>query len=320
MNYGKLTVVCVLGLLGVTSCMQPERIVRRQIQFDNNAPGEVRIMTFNIRRGTADDGANHWSRRKELVFDTLAYHGADVIGLQEAVDFQIYEIKRALGQYKVIWTGRDDGRQAGEACPIFYRRDRFTLTNSGTFWFSNMPWKPGSMHWGNTYTRICTWARLNETATGNNFYVYNLHLDHASQSSREHSVQLLLKELVNRKHPDSAVVMGDFNMEIDNPAMAPLQRIGAKLVNEPMVDVWGYLHPEQPSVTTYQAFGANPDGPCLDHIFVEETTEIIEAAIDTRSFDGRYPSDHFPVIATVRIKSNIKGTSKNSFWRLSESF
>jgi endonuclease/exonuclease/phosphatase family metal-dependent hydrolase len=301
LKYGRVIIGCVVGLLALASCSGPETIVRREIAFDQSEPGVVRAMTFNIRYGLADDGDNHWSRRKGLVFDVLAYHAADVIGLQEALDFQIQEIKRALPQYKVVRAGRDDGLKAGEACPVFYRRDRFTLADSGTFWFSNMPWKAGSKHWGNELPRICTWVRLTETATGRSFYVYNLHLDHVSQSSREHSVRLLLKELAARKPADPAVVMGDFNMETDNPAMAPLRRIGADLLNDPMVDVWGYLHPDQPSVTTFQAFGAEPQGPCLDHIFINQSVGIIEAAVDTRSFGGRYPSDHFSVIATVKF-------------------
>jgi endonuclease/exonuclease/phosphatase family metal-dependent hydrolase len=303
LNYGRIVIACVLALLPLASCSGPETIARREIAFDRAEPGVVGVMTFNIRNGSAADGVNSWDLRKDLVFDVLAYHGPDVIGLQEAMDFQIQDIKRALPQYAIVRAGRDDGRRAGEASPVLYRRDRFTLADSGTFWFSNMPWRPGSKHWGNDLPRICTWVRLTETATGKSFYVYNLHLDHASQASREYSVHLLLKEVAARKPAAPAVVMGDFNMDIDNPAMTPLGQIGADLLNDPMVDVWSYLHPDQPSVTTFQAFGAEPQGPCLDHILISESVEIIEAAVDARSFGGRYPSDHFPVIATVKIKA-----------------
>ncbi|MEN8128292.1 MAG: endonuclease/exonuclease/phosphatase family protein [Planctomycetota bacterium] len=295
MNCGKLfNVVCLLCLLVLPSCSQTEKIVPRQIQFADKGPDVVRAMTFNIRYGSADDGDNHWNRRKELVFDMLADHKADVIGLQEALDFQIQEIGQALGQYGIVSAGRDDGAAAGEACPILYRRDRFTLSDSGTFWFSNTPWKPGSKHWGNDLPRICTWVRLTDTATGNSFYVYNLHLDHVSQISRERSVQLLLKELGSRKHAGPVIVLGDFNMAASNPAMAPLR----------MVDVWGSLHPDQLSVTTYHAFGEQSDGPCLDHIFIDEFTDIVDVAIDGQSYGGRFPSDHFPVVALFKLNLN----------------
>ncbi len=290
-----LVVVCILCLLA--SCSQRAKIVRREIRFGQDSAGVVGVMTFNIRYGSAADGDNHWRRRRELVFDVIADHAVDVIGLQEALYFQIQDIQRALPQYKIFSAGRKDGKREGEACPILYRRDRFSVADSGTFWFSNMPWRPGSKHWGNDLPRICTWVRLTEIASGESFYVYNVHLDHQSQDSRHHSMKLLAKEIVKRKHPDPVIVTGDFNMETDNPAMVLLQDMPLL----PMADVWQSLHPDQPGVTTYQAFGGQSSGPCLDHIFIDEMVEIIEVAIDARTFDGRYPSDHFPVTAYLRV-------------------
>jgi len=253
----------------------------------------IGIMTFNIRYSSANDGDNNWAYRKDIVFDTLAAHSVDIIGLQESLYFQIQDIKRALPQYKIISAGRIDGKREGEACPILYRSDRFSVANSGTFWFSNMPWKPGSKHWGNDLPRICTWVRLTEIATNKSFYVYNLHLDHKSQNSRQFSVNLLAREIVKRKHREPVIVMGDFNMGTDNPAMASLQGM--------MADVWQSLHPGQPGITTYHAFGEQSEGPCIDHIFIDDASEIIEVAIDARTFNRRYPSDHFPIIAYLRI-------------------
>lgn len=300
--------LCLFSLLALASCSRREKILRREIQFSEDGPGVVRVMTFNIRCGNAPDGVNHWNHRKELVFDVLADHRTDVIGMQEALDFQIQQIRRALPQYKIVSAGRDDGNRLGEACPILYRRDRFTLSDSGSFWFSNMPWKPGSKNWGNDIPRLCTWVRLFDRAAENSFYVYNLHLDHASQSSREYSIRLLVKELAHRNPMDPVIVLGDFNMDTDNPAMAPLRRINADFINEPLVDVWRYLHSGQ-SAATYHAFGKQSDGPCLDHILIEGSTQLIEVALDTRTFGGRYPSDHFPITALVKLRRS--GENRN---------
>jgi endonuclease/exonuclease/phosphatase family metal-dependent hydrolase len=218
--------------------------------------------------------------------------------LQESLDFQLKEIKRALPGYKSVSASRDDGGRIGEACPILYRRDRFSLADSGTFWFSNTPWEAGSKHWGNEYPRICTWVRLTEISTNESFYVYNLHLDHQSQNSRQYSMNLLAKEIAKRKHPDPVIVMGDFNMDTDNPAMAAFRENGT--LNR-YIDVWQHLHPDQPGIKTYHAFGTQPTGPCLDHILIDETIEIMEVVIDARKFRERYPSDHFPVIAHLRV-------------------
>jgi endonuclease/exonuclease/phosphatase family metal-dependent hydrolase len=288
----------LLCLLVLTSCSQQAKITPRPVLFPETSPGRAGFMTFNIRYGLADDGENNWAYRRELVFDLLADHAVDVVGLQESLEFQLKEIKQALPGYKSVSASRDDGGRTGEACPILYRSDRFSLADSGTFWFSNTPWKAGSKHWGNEYPRICTWVRLTEKNTSESFYVYNLHLDHQSQNSRLHSMNLLAKEIAKREHSDPVIIMGDFNMDTDNPAIASFRENGARA---PYLDVWQHLHPDQPGITTFHAFGADPAGPCLDHIFIDESVKIIEVAIDAREFGGRYPSDHFPVIAYLHV-------------------
>jgi endonuclease/exonuclease/phosphatase family metal-dependent hydrolase len=123
---------------------------------------EVRVMSFNIRYGTAQDGQNHWKNRTELVFDVLRDHKSDVVGLQEALGFQIEQIRKAVGGYGLIGVAREDGKNDGEYSAILYRLDRFDVDESGTFWFSNTPEVPGSSHWGNACVRICSWARFVE--------------------------------------------------------------------------------------------------------------------------------------------------------------
>ncbi|MBC8394292.1 MAG: endonuclease/exonuclease/phosphatase family protein, partial [Deltaproteobacteria bacterium] len=280
---------CVLLLLA--SCQQQEKSVFREIQSPSSPVGVYRVMTFNIRTGTADDGENSWPYRKDIVSDLLAEYAGDVMGMQEALDFQIKDIVRVLPEYFVVAAGRDDGKKQGEACPILYRKDRFKLTDSGTFWFSNSPWKP-SMHWGNQYLRICTWVRLTERLGGNSFYVYNVHLDHQSQLSRQKSAELLAKEIFNRPTEDPYIVMGDFNMEMDNPAMLYLQKIGVQTPYPRLVDTWQMLYRAEKPAGTFNGFNRDLSGPNIDHILVRDDTEIIEVGIDRRSFNGRYPSDH----------------------------
>jgi endonuclease/exonuclease/phosphatase family metal-dependent hydrolase len=272
----------------------------RRIDFGPSAPGTLKVMTFNIRYGTADDGANHWTERKEAVFDLVADARADVIGMQEVLDFQLMEIQRALGQYAAVSTGRDDGATAGEASTILYRRDRFVLEDSGTFWFSNTPWVAGSMHWGNTLPRICTWARLTEIANGASFYVYNVHLDHRSQPSRDKSVRLLAREIAARKPADPFILTGDFNMTLDNPAMLYLQNIGVSSPYAKLTDTWQMAYPDKPAPGTGHGFRGSTNGGKIDHILVPESVRVLSAEVETRMFQGRWPSDHFPVIAVVQ--------------------
>lgn len=303
MNQRTLRRVCTgfCALLLLAGCQEQDKQVFRAVEFPPSQSGVYRVMTYNIRYGTADDGENSWPYRKDLVFDLLAGYAEDVMGFQEALDFQVREIQQALPQYEHVMVGRDDGKTAGESCAIFYRRDRFRLADTGTFWFSNSPWKPASKHWGNTIPRICTWVRLTEAASGNSFYVYNVHFDHQSQVSRVKSAELLAKEISKRPTDDPFVVMGDFNVEMDNQAMLYLQKIGVETPYPRLVDTWQVLYRAEKPAGTFNGFKRDLSGPNIDHIFVRDDTEIIEVGIDQRAFDGRYPSDHFPVYAEIKL-------------------
>ena len=126
-----------------------------------SAPREpLTVMSFNVRYGDANDGENRWAARREALFDTIRRQDADLVGLQEALDFQIDEIVGAVSIYAVIGVGRDDGVAEGEYAAILFRKDRLHVADAGTFWFSDTPDVPGSKSWGNNITRICTWARL----------------------------------------------------------------------------------------------------------------------------------------------------------------
>jgi len=259
------------------------------------------VMSFNIRYGTASDGDDHWTLRRTLLFDVLRQENADVIGLQEALDFQIREIAAAVPGYAVVGAGRDDGKAAGEFTAILVRRDRFHVAEAGTFWLSDTPLVPGSTSWGNRITRICTWARLIDR-DGLAFWVYNVHLDHESQPSRERSTALLAQQIHSRRTPgEPVVVTGDFNAGEDNPAIATL-------VPGMFIDAYRVLNPEATDVATFSGFKPGPlTGPKIDYVLVQPGTEVLSASIVRTLRDGRYPSDHFPVIARVRLKDPPAG-------------
>jgi endonuclease/exonuclease/phosphatase family metal-dependent hydrolase len=274
---------------------------KRPLAFPSDAD-TLKLMTFNVRYGTANDGENHWDNRKEMVFNLIAAQAPDILGVQEALDFQMEQIGQAVGGYSYLGVGRDDGQKAGEWCGIFYRKDRFAVADSGTFWFSNSPWVPGSKHWGNQITRICTWARLIDQNNGKAFYVYNLHFDHQSQPSRFKSAELLARQIDRRDPKDPVVVMGDFNCSPDNPAMLYLRRLGYPDAPVELLDSWRRLNPDAKEPATHHGFKGTPGGSKIDHILTEQATEVLDAQIDmTCNEDGRYPSDHYPVTATLRL-------------------
>jgi endonuclease/exonuclease/phosphatase family metal-dependent hydrolase len=126
----------------------------------------LNVMTFNIRYGTANDGANHWKNRKEMVCDVLRKYRSDLVGVQEALRFQLDYIREEVPGYALIGVGREDGKTKGEYSAILYRSKRLEVNESGTFWLSDTPEIPGSITWGNACTRICTWGRFVDRKTG----------------------------------------------------------------------------------------------------------------------------------------------------------
>jgi len=252
------------------------------------------VMSFNIRYGTANDGENHWLKRREDLFALLREQQADVVGLQEALHGQIEEILQAVPGYDYVGVGRSDGRRTGEYAAILYRTARLRPRRSDTFWFSDTPGVVKSTSWGNQIERICTWAYF-EDREGPAFYLYNVHLDHQSQPSRERSVALLLERIRARDPRAPAVVTGDFNAGEDNPA--------AVAMRASFLDSFRVLHPDAREAGTFNGFTfGQTSGDKIDFVFVEPGTDVVEAGIVRTSRDGRYPSDHFPVTARIRLK------------------
>ena len=254
----------------------------------------IAVMSFNIRYGTAKDGENEWTRRRTMLFDLVREQDADLVGLQEALDFQVDEITAAVPGYATIGVGRDDGGARGEFAAILFRKNRFRVAEAGTFWFSDTPAVPGSKSWGNNITRICTWARLIDR-DGRGFFVYNVHLDHQSQPSRERSTQLLRERIGARSFAaEPVVVTGDFNVGEKNPALATLMG--------PFVDTYRVVRPQETTVGTFTGFKfGNVGGEKIDYILVQPGTEVVHADIVRFTREQRYPSDHFPVVARVRL-------------------
>lgn len=262
-----------------------------------SAEGSIEAMSFNIRLGVAKDGGNDWKLRKDLVFGVLRDHKPDVVGMQEAWKFQVDELQKALPEYGLIGRSRQKEADVGEWCPVLYRKAKYEVLESGTFWLSDTPEKEGSMNWGNKIPRICTWARLKGKKSGRSFFVYNTHFDHQSQSSREKSAVLCAKRIAERKPAgEAAIFMGDLNAGEQNKVITTL--------GKSLVDTYGKLFPKGEERGTFGGWVGRKGGARIDYVYVTPGQwEIVNAKIlHDHSTDGRYPSDHYPVSAELKLK------------------
>ena len=265
---------------------------------------EIDAVAFNIRFDNPKDGENAWPNRKEMVGKWIESESPDVIGLQEALRHQINDIKKVATAYSEYGVGRDDGKSRGEHCTILYLKKRFTLDKKdcGTFWFSDTPEKIASKSWGNEIPRICTWARLIHKKTGKGFYLYNVHYDHQSQSSRIGASNLIIERISNRKQSNEPIIlMGDFNAAEKNPAITVFKEEPLKLV-----DTFRVVKPDEKMAKTFHGFrGGSFMGGKIDHVFIlPKTAEVRSAEIVRFNKDNRYLSDHYPVRAKLSFTTN----------------
>ncbi|MBN2163793.1 MAG: endonuclease/exonuclease/phosphatase family protein [Pontiellaceae bacterium] len=264
---------------------------------------DVNVMSYNIRYGTAGDGENDWNSRRELLIGQLGRSGADTIGLQEALRFQIDEIRAALPQYGEVGIGRDGG-EAGEYSCILYDATRFEVLDSGTFWLSETP-EICSKGWEAACVRICTWALLSERATGERFYHYNTHLDHMSEEARLNGVRLVSRRIDAGDRTVPFVLTGDFNAAEDS---RPVRYLKGEACDDltawthvTMVDTFRVLHPLETTVGTFNRFQGETGGAKIDYILTAPEVTVLAAAIDHSMPGGRCVSDHFAVTASLRF-------------------
>jgi endonuclease/exonuclease/phosphatase family metal-dependent hydrolase len=265
--------------------------------FFITAQQEVKAMSFNIRLDVASDGENRWDARKEKVAGLMNYYAADFIGCQEVQHHQLQFLQSQLTDYNYIGAGRDDGKEAGEYSCIFYNKETFTVIQQSTFWLSATP-DSVSMGWDAVCNRVCTYGLFQSKKTKQFLWVLNTHFDHMGQVARLASAKLIIekiKELNTKNYP--VIFSGDLNSK---PEEAPAQYISSNLLNTRDIS----QQPPYGPADTWNGFkfDKKPDGR-IDHIFIEKNKKlsVIKFATITDSYDKKYPSDHFPILATLKL-------------------
>jgi endonuclease/exonuclease/phosphatase family metal-dependent hydrolase len=262
-------------------------------------------MTFNIRYDEPRDGVNAWPNRKELVASMIRFHNADLVGVQEALKRQMDELAALLPEYAWVGVGRADGKTGGEYSAIFYRKSRFRNLESATFWLSETPDVPSS-GWDAAYPRIVTWVKFRDQTTGKIFFQFNTHFDHRGVVARKESARLLLNR-INQIDPTLPVVVtGDFNFTEDADGYqvltgkSPEVSTGSKSVlrDTRYISKHGHHGP----TSSFNEFKALVPGKKIDYVFVKGNIRVIQHAVLSDTWDGRFPSDHCPVLAEIVIE------------------
>jgi drug/metabolite transporter (DMT)-like permease/endonuclease/exonuclease/phosphatase family metal-dependent hydrolase len=270
--------------------VQRNRRPRRLPPTPVNESEALRIMTFNIRFGNAADLGNRWERRRDIALDVVRDAAPDVLGLQECLDFQLADLRAGLPHMDVV-EGARYARLSMNA--ILYDARRLRVDGSGSFWLSENPDVDGPKAWDAFTTRNCSWALLTDTRKGRRFVVLNTHLDHRGETARLRSAELVAARAAAFGAP--VVVMGDLNEDEGSEPLGVLHRAGLR-------DTFRVVRAEDPDACTFHGFTGQTSGRKLDFVLCGDAWEVRDAGIVRTSRNGRYPSDHYPVIAEVRLQ------------------
>jgi len=266
---------------------------------------QIEATSFNIRTSEAQDGPNQWEYRKELVCRVIRQIGGDFVGLQEVQPDQALYLRLTMSEYAYLGRTREVDPHVGEAVPLLYREERWKLdpVEHGTFWLSKTPQVPGSRSWWNLCPRIVTWGRFIERTTERGVYVYNAHFSHISEPSRRKSAALLATRIAERDRREPVIVLGDFNA---GEASAAIRYLKGNPSNGPvrLIDTFRALLPDASETATFNAFRGTRTGAKIDYVFATPSARIVDARILRWHEGGRYPSDHFPVTATVAFPAS----------------
>lgn len=279
LKYLYFTVAVVLGTLFFSSCSS-----------------DLKVISYNIRYNSPNDGLNKWDNRKESVVGLIESKAPDFIGMQEVVHEQLHYLNTSLNDYSFIGVGRDDGKTKGEYSPIFYQKKQFKLIHDATFWLSETP-DSISVGWDAALPRICTYGLFENIKNGQRLYVFNTHFDHIGEVARIASTQLILERMntVNKENLP-IVLTGDFNLTPDTKPIKHLQ--------SEMLDSGQKLFRAFPNLQgTFNGFDMlNNATRRLDYIFSKGFDLLDVAHLLYRTPSGGWASDHHAVWSEFSYK------------------
>lgn len=265
----------------------------------------LKVVSFNLRRDFGPQRRNRWDTRKEIAARLIQDSGAAIIGVQESLPKMRQDLHTLLRDYSIFGRGRLDGAKPknDEHSDIILKNKEVELTSCKTFWISKSPDCPSRSFFA-VFPRICTVAEVRIKKNGERIRVFNTHFDHISALARTMGVKMILEQInqLNQSDPLPTIVMGDFNARPSSYAVRYIREKMYSYTNVHLNDIYDRL--DQLVGNTYHGFKGKVKQKFapIDYIFVSDEFEIVNATVDTSNVNGLYPSDHYPVMATLRLK------------------
>jgi endonuclease/exonuclease/phosphatase family metal-dependent hydrolase len=258
---------------------------------------KIRVMSFNIRLGVANDGENRWDLRKDLVVKTIRDYNPDLLGLQEVFPMQEEYLRQHFPDYVYYGRSRLVDPKDGEACSVMFRKERFEPSEQSTFWLSETPEEPGSKSWDSSLPRIANMMSLKDKQVrGKKLVLINTHFDHRGKVAREEAAKIIKNRVFALEKGAQVVITGDFN---SGEGSRPYQF----LVGGNLIDTFRSAHPTRTEEeSTFTAWKGRLIGNRIDWVLCSSNFRVLSAEINRSNENGRYPSDHYPVTAILNYQ------------------
>ena len=259
----------------------------------------LQVMSFNIRYDNPRDGLDNWKLRATKVSSLFQKHEVQIAGLQEVQHHQLVWLRQALPKYSFVGVGRDDGKTKGEYAPVAFLKSDFRLVKTETVWLSETPREAGSKGWDAALPRIATFAVLEHRVSGDSLLAGSVHYDHVGAKARKNSGKVIreyVAQMLEKNDLDGVALMGDFNCL---PESEPYKEIES---GEQLRDAYRLTEKRTGPNSTWSGFRAVVPNRRIDYVFVNKTMSVNSHLIDPQKVNGRFPSDHLPVIVNLSLK------------------
>jgi endonuclease/exonuclease/phosphatase family metal-dependent hydrolase len=272
----------------------------------SNSPTVIKIMSYNIRYDSSSEKhpLDNWENRKPYLASYIKDFDLDIIGVQEAMLIQMNYLISNMNNREYTYTGfgRDDAIHSGEHSAIIYDSQKYQFIDGDTFWLSDTPNFP-SKTWDMSHHRVCTWARLEDKDSLNQFFVFCTHYGFGDEFDIGAS-QLISNKIVELTGDYPVILLGDFNMRNTSIGFPYINGTGVK----PMMETRSvFYNGSAPHRSSYSLFTPEVEkkGAQIDFIFASKDVTVLNSTIDHGTYerDGtlRTTSDHYPVTLDCEI-------------------
>ncbi len=278
-----IILVAFLATFAVSACKEKKAL-------------DLTVMSYNILFDFPNDSYDSWKERKGYVAQIIENHDPDVIGLQEPLPWQVYDLKKLCPEYSSVSI------PVHTDSTILYKKDKFYPLAKGHYWLSPSPEKPLSAGFGNFLPRYVIWAKFNNLEDGREFYFINTHFDNTSPF-QETAAPLFLERTEPQAAELPVIIAGDFNSVIGSEAFDILTDKTSEFFLKDAYQIADVREIYNCSGDCTDSTHSGGEGQ-IDHIFLADddiTCSVWGVDKLTCGDLNRPPSDHFPVIAKIRL-------------------